>query len=89
MIEEWKKQLILAEQSLELLNDDQTATVAKLMALQLGAYRLRYGDEELEAFDEFVDVDELSEKGQKVFIKGMESLLSVVREIETDGVEKH
>ena len=86
---DWKDYLATAENALQKLDQDQTATVAKLIALQLGAYRLKYGDAELEGFEEHIGVSELSEKGQRVFVKGMESLLSVVKEIDMSGVEKH
>lgn len=60
-----------------------------MMALQLGAYRLKYGDGQLETFNEFVDNQSISDYGQHVFVKGMESLLSVVAEIELSQAEKH
>ena len=88
-MEDWKNYLASAEAALQKLDQDQTATIAKMMALQLGAYRLKYGDGELESFDEFVNVDELSDTGQQIFIKGMESLLSVVREIEISDSVTH
>ena len=44
---------------------------------------------ELEGFEEYIGVSELSEKGQRVFVKGMESLLSVVKEIDMSEAEKH
>jgi len=84
-MEDWKDYLASAEEALQKLDQDQTATVAKMMALQLGAFRLKYGDGQLEAFEEHVVNDALSEVGQSVFVKGMESLLSVVKEIQTDS----
>ncbi len=89
MTNDWRSYLAAAEKALQRLNHDQTATVAKLLGLQLGAYRLRYGDDELERFEEQIENSELSEKGQVVFIKGMESLMSLVDEIDMDGVDKH
>ncbi len=86
---DWKDYLATAENALQKLDQDQTGTVAKLIALQLGAYRLKYGDAELEGFEEHIGVSELSEKGQRVFVKGMESLLSVVKEIDMSGAKKH
>ncbi|NNC68601.1 MAG: hypothetical protein HKN83_11275 [Gammaproteobacteria bacterium] len=86
---DWKNYLATAELASQKLNHDQIATVAKLLGLQIGAYRLRYGDEELEGFEEHIGVDDLSEKGQLVFIKGMESLMSLIGEIDIDSAEKH
>ena len=88
-MEDWKDYLASAEHALQQLDQDQTATVAKMMALQVGAYRLKYGDGELEAFEEFINVDSLSKHGQDIFVKGMESLLSVVRQIEIVDTSKH
>ena len=89
MTDDWKNYLATAELALQKLNHDQTATVAKLLGLQLGAYRLRYGDEELEGFEEHIGVDDLSEKGRLVIIKGMESLMSLIGEIDIGSAEKH
>ena len=86
---DWKDYLASAEHALQQLDQDQTATVAKMMALQVGAYRLKYGDSELEAFESFINVDSLSERGQNIFVSGMESLLAVVRQIEMADTSKH
>jgi hypothetical protein len=67
---DWKDYLAKAELSLKKLNQDQTATVAKMMALQIGAFSLKYGDDELEDFENHVDGNDLSNKGKQVFIKG-------------------
>lgn len=86
---DWKDYLATAEKALQQLDHDQTATVAKILALQVGSYRIRYGNDELEVMGSFVGIDELDDKAKEVFVSGMESLLAVVRQIEMSGTEKH
>jgi len=89
MSEEWKQHLISAEYALEKLSTDHVATVAKMLALQVGSYRKAHGDHELEMLEAFISVDSLDEEAKEIFVLGMESLLAVVRQVEMSGAEKH
>ncbi len=89
MTEEWKQHLISAEYALEALTSDQVATVAKMLALQVGSYRKVFGDQELERLQAFINVTELDDEAKAIFILGMEALLAVVRQIETTGADIH
>ena len=87
--EEWKTYLASAENSLEKLTHDQVSTVAKMLALEIGSYRKQYGDAELEKAEQFVDATDMTDDMKEIFVKGMEALLAVVREIEVSGAERH
>ena len=89
MTEDWQQHLYSAEYALENLTHDQVCTVAKMLALELGSYRKAHGDTELENAEQFVQVTEMNEDMKVIFVKGMEALLSVVRQIEMSGAEKH
>jgi hypothetical protein len=78
-----------AEYALVNLTTDQVKTVARMLALQLGSYRKAHGDHELEKLEAFVNVDELDSEAKEIFVLGMEELLSVVRQIEMSGAERH
>ena len=60
-----------------------------MLALEVGSYRKLYGDTELEKAEQFVGATNLSEDMKVIFVKGMEALLAIVREIEVSGAEKH
>lgn len=89
MTEEWKQHLISAEHALENLSNDQVATVAKMLSLQVGSYRKVHGDHELEKLEAFISVDQLDTEAKEIFVLGMEALLAVVRQIEMSGAERH
>ena len=65
---------------------DREATVAKILALQVGSYIKSHGYEKLE---QFISVDTLDYEGKEIFIAGMQALLEVVRTVEMSGAEKH
>ena len=64
------------------------ATCAKIIALELGSYRVKFGDSELKSFDKFVSVDELDDEGQEIFKSGMEALLAVIKQVEMTEADK-
>ncbi len=80
--ESWQNYLLTAETKLNELTIDQIATCAKIIALELGSYRVKFGDSELESFDKYVSVDQLDDEGQEIFKSGMEALLAVIRQVE-------
>ena len=86
--ESWQNYLLTAETKLNELTTDQVATCAKIIALELGSYRVKLGDSELESFDKYVSVDELDEEGQETFKSGMEALLAVIKQVEMTKVDK-
>lgn len=86
--ESWQNYLLTAENKLNELTPDQVATCAKIIALELGSYRVKFGDSELESFDQYVGVDELDEKGQDIFKARMEALLAVIQQVEMTEADK-
>ena len=86
--ESWKNYLLTAESKLNELTTDQIATCAKIIALELGSYRVKFGDEEIESLEGYITVDSLDEKGQEIFKAGMEALLAVIRQVELTEAEK-
>ncbi len=89
MTEEWQQHLHSAEYALENLSHEQVSTVAKMLALEVGSYRRKYGDSELEEAEQFINVSEMTDDMKEIFVKGMEALLAVVRQIEMSGAERH
>jgi len=89
MSEEWKQYLVSAEYALENLTDDHVATVAKMLALQVGSYRKAHGDHELSKLEAFVNIDQLDDEAKEIFVLGMEALLAVVRQVDMSGAERH
>ena len=86
--ESWQNYLLTAETKLNELTIDQIATCAKIIALELGSYRVKFGDSELESFDKYVSVDQLDDEGQEIFKSGMEALLAVIRQVELTDANK-
>ena len=91
--ESWQNYLLTAETKLNELTTDQVATCAKIIALELGSYRVKFGDSELESFDKYASVDELDDEGQEIFKSGMEALLAVIKQVEMteadNKIKKH
>ena len=80
--ESWQNYLLTAETKLNELTADQVATCAKMLALELGKYRLEYGDFPVEVFQQFVELEEMTEETKKIFKMGMEAMLAVIRQVE-------
>ena len=80
--ESWQNYLLTAENKLNKLTTDQIATCAKIIALELGSYRVKFGDGGMESLEDYITVDQLDEKGQEIFKAGMEALLAVIRQVE-------
>ena len=59
--ESWQNYLLTAENKLSELTTDHVATCAKVLALELGKYRLEYGDFPEDVYQQFVEVDEMTE----------------------------
>ena len=53
-----------------------------MLALELGKYRLEYGDFPEEVFQQFVELEEMTEETKKIFKMGMEAMLAVIRQVE-------
>ena len=91
--ESWQNYLLTAETKLNELTTDQVATCAKIIALELGSYRVKFGDSELESFDKYASVDELDDEGKEIFKSGMEALLAVIKQVEMteadNKIKKH
>ncbi len=91
--ESWQQYLFTAETKLNELTTDQIATCAKMLALELGKYRLEYGDFPEEVLQQFVDLEEMTEETKKIFKMGMEAMLAVIKQVEiTEGdkeIKKH
>jgi len=80
--EDWQNYLLTAETKLNELNVDQVATCAKIIALELGSYLVKFGDSGMESLEDYITVDQLDEKGQEIFKAGMEVLLAVIKQVE-------
>ncbi len=80
--ESWQQYLFTAETKLNELTTDQIATCAKMLALELGKYRLEYGDFPEEVLQQFVDLEEMTEETKKIFKMGMEAMLAVIKQVE-------
>ncbi len=80
--ESWQQYLFTAETKLNELTADQVATCAKMLALELGKYRLEYGDFPEEVMQQFVELEEMTEKTKKIFKMEMEAMLAVIRQVE-------
>jgi len=80
--EDWQNYLFTAETKLNELNVDQVATCAKIIALELGSYLVKFGDRGMESLEDYITVDQLDEKGQEIFKAGMEALLAVIKQVE-------
>ncbi len=80
--ESWQQYLFTAETKLNELTTDQIATCAKMLALELGKYRLEYGDFPEEVLQQFVDLEEMTEETKKIFNMGMEAMLAVIKQVE-------
>ncbi len=78
----WEQYLYAAETKLNELKTDQIAACAKMLALELGQYRLEYGDFPEEVFQQFVELEEMTEETKKIFKMGMEAMLAVIRQVE-------
>ncbi len=63
--ESWEQYLYAAETKLNELTPDQISTCAKMLALELGKYRLEYGDFPEEVFQQFVEVEEMTEETKR------------------------
>ena len=91
--ESWRQYLFAAEDKLNELTTDQIATTAKILALQLGKYRQEYGDFAEEVYQEFLELEEMTEETKEIFRMGMEVMLSVIKQVEVaDGnkeIQKH
>ena len=81
---DWKDYLKTTEYALDKLTHDETRSLAKIVALHLGQYRNEHGDLPDEKYMNFMNMENMSDEAKEVFIKGMEVLLSVVREMEYD-----
>jgi len=81
--ESWQQYLYTAKSKLDELTTDQVATCAKIIALELGSYRVKFGDSGMESLEDYITVDQLDEKGQEIFKAGMEALLAVIKQVET------
>ena len=80
--ETWQQYLYAAESKLDELTTDQIATTAKILALQVGKYRLEFGDFAEEVYQEFLDLEEMTEDAKEIFQMGMEVMLSVIKQVE-------
>ncbi len=91
--ESWQKYLFTAKTKLNKLTTDQVATCAKMLALELGKYRLEYGDFPEEVFQQFVKLEEMTEETKKIFKMGSEVMLDGIQQMviaEGDkGIKKH
>ena len=81
-MESWRQYLFTAEDKLNELTTDQIATTAKILALQLGKYRLEFGDFAEEVYQEFIELEEMTEENKEIFMMGMEVMLSVIGQVE-------
>ena len=87
-MESWRQYLFTAEDKLNELTTDQIATTAKILALQLGKYRLEFGDFAEEVYQEFIELEEMTEEAKEIFKMGMEVMLSVIKQVETADENK-
>ena len=87
-MESWRQYLFTAEDKLNELTTDQIATTAKILALQLGKYRLEFGDFAEEVYQEFIELEEMTEETKEIFKMGMEVMLSVIKQVETANESK-
>ena len=87
-MESWRQYLFTAENKLNELTTDQIATTAKILALQLGKYRLEFGDFAEEVYQEFIESEEMTEETKEIFKMGMEVMLSVIKQVETADENK-
>ena len=87
-MESWRQYLFTAEDKLNELTKDQIATTAKILALQLGKYRLEFGDFAEEVYQEFIELEEMTEETKEIFKMGMEVMLSVIKQVETANESK-
>lgn len=87
-MESWRQYLFTAEDKLNELTTDQIATTAKILALQLGKYRLEFGDFAEEVYQEFIELEEMTEETKEIFKMGMEVMLSVIKQVETADENK-
>lgn len=92
-MESWQQYLYTAEDKLNELTTDQVATTAKILALQVGKYRLEFGDFAEEVYQEFLELEEMTEEAKEIFKMGMEVMLSVIKQVETvdegKAIKKH
>ncbi len=65
--ESGEQYLYAAETKLNELTTDQIATCAKILALELDKYRLEYGDFPEEVYQQFVELEEMTEETKKIF----------------------
>ena len=91
--ESWQNYLLTAETKLSELTTDQVATCAKIIALELGSYRIKFGDSGMESLEDYIIIDQLDKKGQEIFKAGMEALLAVIKQVEmteeSKEIKKH
>ena len=86
--ESWQQYLITAESKLDELTTDQIATCAKILALQLGKYRVEYGDLPEKVYQQFVEFEKITEETKKIFKMGMEAMLAVIKQVEMTEASK-
>ena len=86
--ESWQQYLITAESKLDELTTDQIATCAKILALQLGKYRLEYGDFPEEVNLQFFELEKMTGETKKIFKMGMEAVLAVIVHVEIAEADK-
>ena len=87
-MESWRQYLFTAEDKLNELTTDQIATTAKILALQLGKYRLEFGDFAEEVYQEFIELEVMTEETKEIFKMGMEVMLSVIKQVEAADENK-
>jgi transcriptional regulator with XRE-family HTH domain len=69
--------LKLADQLIESATKDQLAETARLQALNLAHYKLRFGEIPLENFAQLMETQEIDSKTARLVVTGMENLVGV------------
>ena len=70
--------LRLADHVLEAATKDQLAETARLLALNLAHYQLKYGDLPLENVEELLRTEEIDEETARLISTGMENLVGLL-----------
>jgi hypothetical protein len=72
---------VAADELIAKASKDELAEVAKLLALNIGWYRQRYGDVPQEELLAMVRAETLGDDGKRLLLNGMENLVSALVEV--------
>ena len=75
----------LANRLIDSASKEQVAEVARLLALSLAHYQLKFGELPLETFEEMMRAQEIDPETEKILTSGMETLTGVVAMVIRDS----